>query len=72
MKDDATLLKEFGENLRKIREAKGLSQEVVGDSLGSDGSHIGKIERGEKRITILTVMKLLSALKCEANELFPK
>lgn len=72
MNDDTIFLKEFGENLRKLREAKKLKQEDLGLALNSDGSHIGKIERGEKRINILTVRKLLFALNCEANDLFPK
>lgn len=72
MNDDDIFLKEFGEILRKIREAQGASQEDIGLALNSDGSHIGKIERGEKRINILTFRKLLVALDCEANDFFPR
>ena len=62
-------LKNFGENLKKIREAKGISQRSLASSCNLDHSHISKIERGEKNITILTILELANALEVKPKKL---
>lgn len=42
----------FGIVVRKLREAKGFTQEAFADHLGIDRSYQGKIERGEASITL--------------------
>ncbi|MFC0774068.1 helix-turn-helix domain-containing protein [Terrimonas alba] len=62
-------LKKFGENLKKIREGVGISQRELASLCVVDHSHISKIERGEKNITILTVFELANALGVKAKKL---
>lgn len=60
----------FGENIRKLREAKGLSLRNVAAMCNLDHSGIGKIERGELNVTILTVLELSKGLEVHPKKLF--
>lgn len=40
----------------------GLSQEALADAAGIDRSHMGKIERGERNVTLLNLLKIAAAL----------
>jgi len=62
-------LKKFGENLKKIREAKGFSQRALALSCNVDHSHISRIESGEKNITVLTILELANALEVKPRKL---
>lgn len=62
-------LKQFGKHLKSMREAKGISQRSLATSCNVDHSHISKIERGEKNITILTVLELANALEVKPRRL---
>jgi transcriptional regulator with XRE-family HTH domain len=63
-------LKKFGENLKKIREGKGISQRALATFCDVDASHISKIERGEKNITILTIIELAHGLEVKPKKLW--
>lgn len=67
---DNHYLQAFGNNLRKVRLAKGLSQEDLADKADSVLSQIGRIERGERAPNILTVKKLAEALELNPGDLF--
>lgn len=47
----------------------GLSQEALADASGIDRSHMGKIERGERNVTILNVVRIAAALNGTVAEL---
>lgn len=68
--DDNEILKEFGNNLKKIRKRKGFSLRALSYECSIDFSDIGKIERGETNATLLTIMQLAKALNVPAEELF--
>lgn len=70
--DDNEILKEFGNNLKKIRKRKGFSLRALSYECSIDFSDIGKIERGETNVTLLTIMQLAKALNVPAEELFKK
>lgn len=55
-------LKRLGKAVRARREATGLSQEALADAAGIDRSHMGKIERGERNVTLLNLIKIAAAL----------
>lgn len=67
---DNHYLQAFGNNLRKVRLAKGLSQEDLADKADSVLSQIGRIERGERAPNILTIKKLADALEINPGDLF--
>ncbi|UCC32789.1 MAG: helix-turn-helix transcriptional regulator [Phycisphaerales bacterium] len=52
----------LGANLRKVREAKGWSQEELAFQCGIHRTYVGSVERGEYNVTILTLRKFTKAL----------
>lgn len=61
----------FGHRLRAIRTKIGVSQEALGLEADLHRTFISMVERGERNVTIATVEKLASALKCKMAELMP-
>ena len=66
--------KVFGETLRRLREAKGVTQEKLANSdrLGSGTmttNYISDLERGVKVPSLTTILKLAYALGCTPAEL---
>ena len=59
----------LGEAIRARRKALQLSQEALSDAAEIDRSHMGKIERGERNVTILNILRIGSALECQASDL---
>lgn len=55
-------LKALGEAVRALRKTMGLSQEALADAAGVDRSHMGKIERGERNVTLLNIARIAAAL----------
>jgi transcriptional regulator with XRE-family HTH domain len=64
-----TKLKQFGERVRRLRMAKGLSQEKLAELSGLHRNYIGGVERGERNIAILNIFKLSEALEISPSEL---
>ncbi|MCF6278727.1 MAG: helix-turn-helix transcriptional regulator [Flavobacteriaceae bacterium] len=60
----------FGENIRKIRKEQGLSQEQLAFKADLHRTYIGMIERAEKNITLLNIVKIAKALDINITELF--
>ena len=52
----------LGKVFRKMRKAKGLSQEEFAHRVGTHRTYIGMIERAEKNITIERCFKIAKAL----------
>lgn len=50
-----TLEQIFGEELRKLREEKGLSQEKLGFESGYHRTYISQLERGQKSPSLKTL-----------------
>ncbi len=67
--DGDGLLIRLGQAVRAARAACGLSQEAVADAAGIDRSHMGKIERGERNVTILNLAKIAAALNASASDI---
>lgn len=62
--------KEFGHNLKRLRNIKGVTQEILAiDANLADGKLISKIEIGEKDIQLSTIFKLAKGLDVEPKEL---
>lgn len=67
--DAENALKRLGEAVRASRKALGMSQEALADAAGLDRSHMGKIERGERNVTLLNVTRIAKALERKPSEL---
>lgn len=63
-------VKRFGENLRRIRKAKGLSQEGLALAVGIDRSYVGGIERGERNPSLQAILLLAETLNVSPGEFF--
>ncbi|MFO7888807.1 MAG: helix-turn-helix transcriptional regulator [bacterium] len=64
------LVKIFGKNLKKIRNEKGFSQEELAFIVNLDRTYIGRIERGERNISLSTAEKIANALEVNIDKLF--
>ena len=60
----------FGERVRKLRKQKNLSQEDLGLACTLDRTYIGGVERGERNISLLNIVRIAEALNVEPGELF--
>lgn len=60
----------LGEAVRRLRKARGLTQEDLSGLTELHQNHIGGIERGERNVTIKTVLALARALEVPPTELF--
>jgi transcriptional regulator with XRE-family HTH domain len=62
--------KRFGQNLRRIRESRGLSQEALADVAGIHRTEAGLLERGKREPEMGTLVKLADALEVPIGDLF--
>ena len=62
-------VKVIGKIIKKMRENKGLTQEVLSGLAGLDRTHYSKIERGLRSPTIETLFKIADALDIEPHEI---
>lgn len=60
--DDAGHLAAIGAAVRARRLAFGVSQEALAHATGIDRSHMGRIERGERNLSILNLIRIAAAL----------
>lgn len=56
------ILISLGRMIRARRQALQISQEALAHLSGIDRSHMGKIERGERNVTLLNIERIASAL----------
>ena len=64
-------LKEFGKNLRKLREAKGLSTRQFAYEADISHSSVGRLETGLSNPSLTTLLKIANALEIDLNKLVP-
>ena len=62
--------KAFGGNVRRLREASGLSQEALASNAGIDRSYMGGVERGERNPSLSAILDIASALGVPPCRLF--
>ena len=59
----------LGQNMKRIRMKKEMSQGDIARALEVDRGYISNIENGKKNPTLATIQKLADALKVSADEL---
>lgn len=67
-KNDLTI--RFGNKIRELRKAKGLSQEDFADLCGFDRTYVSGIERGTRNPTLKALEVLANALGVSIEDLF--
>lgn len=59
----------LGQNMKRIRVKKKMSQGDIARALEVDRGYISNIENGKKNPTLATIQKLANALKVSPDEL---
>ena len=67
--DEIKFLQEFGRRVRYFRRLKALTQEQLGEISSVGYKHIGEIERGRKKASVIVVYRLARALETSITDL---
>ena len=59
----------FGQNVRRLRKARGFSQEELAERAGLHRTYIGSIERGERNVSLKNIAAIAQALDVNVTEL---
>lgn len=59
-----------GDRIRILRAEKGFSQEELASQAGIDPSHLGRLERGERNPSLISLEKIINALGVTFEDLF--
>jgi len=65
-----TIERRFGERIRELRQAKGLSQEELAFRAKVHRTYLGGIERGERNPALKNIVAIAEALDISLSELF--
>lgn len=61
----------LGQQIRRLRDEKTLSQEEFAGLADIDRAYYGGIERGERNVAAINLIKIADALNVEVGKLFP-
>lgn len=64
------IIKVFGQNVRKYRELKSLSQEKLAEKCGLHRTYISSIECFRRSISLENIQRIANALEIETYKLF--
>lgn len=62
----------FGARVRKLRNARGWSQEELAERAKKHWTYVGGVERGERNPTLKVIADLAHAFGIPIRELFPE
>lgn len=61
--------KELGLRIRRRREALGISQEELADRARVHRTYVGSVERGERNVSLVNILRLAKALNEDPGKL---
>ena len=61
--------KNIGARIRAVRTEKKITQEQLAEAVGVGTSHISHIETGSGKASLETIIQIINALDCSADEL---
>jgi transcriptional regulator with XRE-family HTH domain len=67
--DAARVQRAFGDRVRAAREAAGLSQESLAELAGLHRTYAGSVERGERNLSLINIVRIASALGTDPSDL---
>lgn len=67
--EQKTDLQKFDRRLALLRKERGWSQERLALESGLARSYLGGVERGQRNIALLNILRLARSLECEPSEL---
>ena len=59
----------IGQRIRKIRKARGLSQENLAEKVGISTTHMSHIETGNTKMSLPTFVEIAAALEVRTDEI---
>lgn len=59
----------MGREVRRLRSARGMSQDELAECAGISASFMGHIERGTRKMSVATLYCICRALNCSADEI---
>jgi transcriptional regulator with XRE-family HTH domain len=65
-------LKQLGDNIRRERLAKAISQQRLAEIADLNIRNVQRIEAGELDVLLTTVVRIRKALDCSLEQLVPK
>lgn len=68
--EETRILRQFGAQVRALRKARGYSQESFADVIKLHRTYMGGVERGERNLTLLKIIKIAAALQVTPRKLF--
>ena len=71
-KDRESIRLNFGERVRKTRQALGISQEELAFRSGLHRTYVGSVERGERNLSLENIFVFAKSLGCAPSDLIPK
>lgn len=72
MDADRKLLRAFGLAVRRERERRGVSQEVLAELAGLHRTYIGSVERGERNLSLRNIVAIANALGISSSVLLSR
>ena len=69
MVDNEKILKSIGDNIRKFRDSKNISQQELADHSNVAKSTIHRIENGKLNPSIVTILKICEHLQIDVNQI---
>lgn len=72
MTDNETILSQkIANSIKRTRLDKGLKQSEVAEKAGINSNYYAKVERGESRLSVITLGKIVKALGIKSSEVLP-
>lgn len=70
--DENYIKLKFGENVKRERTSKNLSQEKFAELVGLHRTYITEVERGLRNVSLINIVKIANGLEIPISELFQK
>ncbi len=61
----------IAKRMKRLRKAKGITQEQLAEKIHVSTTHIGMVEIGKRRMSMKTLQKVATVLGIKVNELIP-